>query len=216
MWDVQVLGYQTFWKNKRSTLKSEHQTLVQQYPDADVQLKQLLKLLGDTENMAGHIPALVGESVKWPANENVVSYCKALHGKPLFSALYDTYTVTLDELKDLLKASTLADQTNSPKATGQQTTQEDGFREVWRRKWRAPDKTDSTSKKVAVKNKTSPVLNIPPKEVITQNFFAPLRAVGMDTDSSGTKAASNEEVVPGKTGRLPPIIITSTTNLIQL
>jgi hypothetical protein len=38
----------------------------------------------------------------------------------------------------------------------------------------------------------------------------------MDTDASGTKATSNEEAVPGKTGRPPPIILTSTTNLIQL
>jgi hypothetical protein len=38
----------------------------------------------------------------------------------------------------------------------------------------------------------------------------------MDTDASGTEATSNEEAVPGKTGTLPPIILTSTTNLIQL
>jgi hypothetical protein len=38
----------------------------------------------------------------------------------------------------------------------------------------------------------------------------------MDTDSSGTEATSNEEEVPGKTGRPPPIILTSATNLIQL
>jgi hypothetical protein len=38
----------------------------------------------------------------------------------------------------------------------------------------------------------------------------------MDTDASGTEATSNEEAVPGKTGRPPPIILTSTANLIQL
>jgi hypothetical protein len=38
----------------------------------------------------------------------------------------------------------------------------------------------------------------------------------MDTDSSGTEATNNEEAVPGKTGRPPPIIQTSTTILIQL
>jgi hypothetical protein len=47
-------------------------------------------------------------------------------------------------------------------------------------------------------------------------FFAPLRAADMDTDTSDTEASSNEETVPSKTGRLPPIILTSTTNLIQL
>jgi hypothetical protein len=104
MGDVLVPRYQTFWTNKRSTQKSEYQTLVQQYPDADAQLQQLLKVLRDIEDVAGHTPALVGESAEWAAivnaaEENGASYCKGLHGKPLFSALYGTYTVTLDELK---------------------------------------------------------------------------------------------------------------------
>jgi hypothetical protein len=38
----------------------------------------------------------------------------------------------------------------------------------------------------------------------------------MDTEASSTEANSNEEAVPGKTGRPPPIIPTSTTDLIQL
>jgi hypothetical protein len=67
------------------------------------------------------------------AEENGANYCKALRGKPLFSNLYGTYTVTLQELKAVLKASTLADQTNIPKTTGKQTTQEGSFQEVRRR-----------------------------------------------------------------------------------
>jgi hypothetical protein len=85
--------------------------------------KQLLKLLGDIEDLAGHTRVSVRESAEWAAivnaeEENGVSYCKGLHGKPHFSVLYGIYIVTSDELKDLLKASSL---------TGQQTTQEDGF-----------------------------------------------------------------------------------------
>jgi hypothetical protein len=38
----------------------------------------------------------------------------------------------------------------------------------------------------------------------------------MDTDAFGTEATSKEAEVPGKTGRPPPIIPASTTNLIQL
>jgi hypothetical protein len=96
MGDVPVPG---FWTNKRSTLKSEHQTLVQQYPDADAQLKQLLRVLCDMEEVARHIPASVGESEEWAAivnaaEENGASYCKALHGKPIFSAPYGIYTAT--------------------------------------------------------------------------------------------------------------------------
>jgi hypothetical protein len=52
---------------------------VQQYPEADSQLKQLLQVLGDIEGVARHIPASVGESAEWSAivnaaEENGVSY----------------------------------------------------------------------------------------------------------------------------------------------
>jgi hypothetical protein len=84
MGDVPVPGSQTLWTIKLCTLKSEYQTLVQQYPEADAQLKQLLKVLGDIEDVARHIPASVGESAELTANvnaakENRENYCKALH-----------------------------------------------------------------------------------------------------------------------------------------
>jgi hypothetical protein len=71
-------------------MKSEYQTLVQQYPEADTQLKQLLKVLDDIEEVVRHIPASVGESTEWAAIVNAAegnrtSYCKGFHGKPLFS-----------------------------------------------------------------------------------------------------------------------------------
>jgi hypothetical protein len=83
MGDVPVLGYQIFWTNNHSTLKSEYQSSVQQYPKADTQLKRLLKVLGDIENMARHIPVSIGESVEWAvivnaAEENGASHCKGL------------------------------------------------------------------------------------------------------------------------------------------
>jgi hypothetical protein len=84
MADVPVTRYQTLWTKKLSTLKSEYQILVQQYPEADAQLKQLLQVLADIEHVARHIPASVGESAEWAvivnaAEENGVSYCKGLH-----------------------------------------------------------------------------------------------------------------------------------------
>jgi hypothetical protein len=79
--------------NKLSTLNSEYQTLVQQYPEADAQLKQILQVLGDLEDVARYIPASLGKSVEWAAivntaDENGASYCKGLYGNPLFSALH--------------------------------------------------------------------------------------------------------------------------------
>jgi hypothetical protein len=103
-------------------------------------------------------------------------------------------------LKAVLKASILADQTSPPKATGQHTTQEGGSG--------ATDETDGTKRR--------PPSTYPPKEIVTRNFFAPFGAADMDTDSSGTETTSKEEAVPGKTGRPPPTVLTSTINMIQL
>jgi chaperonin cofactor prefoldin len=82
MGDVPVPGYQTYWTNKGSTLKSEYQTLVQQYQDADTQLNPLSKVMGDIEDMAGHTPASVGESAEWAVfvNSEEENCWKALHG----------------------------------------------------------------------------------------------------------------------------------------
>jgi hypothetical protein len=37
---------------------------VQQYPEADAQLKQLLQVLGDIEDVVSHISASVGENAE--------------------------------------------------------------------------------------------------------------------------------------------------------
>jgi hypothetical protein len=60
MEDVPLLGYQEFWKNKRTTLRAEHQLLVAKYPEAEAQLKRLFKIMCDIEVVAGHAPASVG------------------------------------------------------------------------------------------------------------------------------------------------------------
>jgi hypothetical protein len=62
---------------------------VQQYPDADAQLKQLFRVMSDIEDAAGNTPASVGESgecatIVNAAEGNRASYYKPLHGKPLF------------------------------------------------------------------------------------------------------------------------------------
>jgi hypothetical protein len=58
--------------------------------------------------------------------------------------------------------------------------------------------------------------NTPNKEVVTSNFFAPLRASTMDTDSLGAEVATPKGTDPGKGGRPPPNIFTSKTNMNQL
>jgi hypothetical protein len=55
-----------------------------------------------------------------------------------------------------------------------------------------------------------------PKEVATRKFFAPLRSSDMDTDSANIEATPREAAAPAKTGRPPPIVLTSAVNLILL
>jgi hypothetical protein len=166
MAEVPVARYQTFWTKIFSAPKSEYQILVQQYPEADAQLKQLLQVPDDIEDVGRHILSSAGESAEWAdtvnaAEENGASYCKGLHGKPFFSFLYGTYTVTLQELKAVIKARTLADRTNIPKTIGQQTNKENYFQEVRRQKRRATDENTGTSKKATVQTQTSTALNTP-------------------------------------------------------
>jgi hypothetical protein len=130
MADVPVPGYQSFWTNKRSILKSEYHRLTGQFLDAVAQLKELFKVLGDIEDVAGYTPASVGDSEQWSAivnssEEKRQYFCKALSGKTLFSALYGTYTVAFQELNAVLKASTQAGLSKTPKPVA---TQEDGFK----------------------------------------------------------------------------------------
>jgi hypothetical protein len=62
----------------------------------------------------------------------------------------------------------------------------------------------------------SAAVKLPPKAVSTRNFFAPLRTTDMDTQNTGTKNTLPEQEAPRKSGRPPPIVMTSTINLIRL
>jgi hypothetical protein len=161
-------------------LEAEYKTLIGKYPDADTQYRLLYSALCALEDVAGHTPAAVGESAEWTAvvgatEENRANYCKVLTGKTLFSALHGTYTVTLKELKSLLKASTTAGRSTEKPA------QDAGFQEVRRRKRHNTTEAAPTSKKAVTTGASAPVTT-PPKQITTRNFLAPLRAANMDTD----------------------------------
>jgi hypothetical protein len=130
---------------------------------------------------------------------------KVLSGKNLYSV------VALCELKAVLKANTPAGQSKKLKSAA---TQEDGFKEVRRRKQRSTDETAPISK-ISVPTTVSAAADTPPEEVLTRNFFAPLRTCHMDTDSANTKFSTSEATAPAKTGRPPPITLSYAVNLIQ-
>jgi hypothetical protein len=159
---------------KRVTLKSEYRQLLGQFPDADAQLKPLFKVVCNIEDVAGYTPSSVRESEQWSsivniADENRQNFYKAPTGKTLFSALYGTYTVALQELKAVLKASNPAGQSQTPKSSA---TEEDGFKEVRRRKRHTRDEVACTSKK-AITTAASATIDTPTSVVATRNFFAP-------------------------------------------
>jgi hypothetical protein len=166
-------------------------------------MHQLFQVLCDIEDIDGITPASVGESKEWAAiisstEENHESYCQALLGKPLFSPLYGTYAVTLNELKSVLKASSQAGQAN----------QADGFKEVRCRKRLSTGEAAHTLKKVTM---APPVMKL-----ATSNFFALFRTAQMDTDAPVAQPSAEEAAAPNKSARPPPIILTSAANLIQL
>jgi hypothetical protein len=179
------------------------------------------KVLCDIEDLAGYTPHSVGEGNEWTsvvdaAEENRANYCKVLSGKTLFSALYGTYTVTLNELKAVLKASTQSEQNVSTPV--QQSTKDDGFQEVRRRKRQSSGestKITKVSKKPTVPATTPAAVQLAPRDTATRNYFAPLRTADMDTDATA-ETVTPEEAAPPKTGRPPPVVLTSPTNLIQL
>jgi hypothetical protein len=152
-------------KDKRSLLNSEYKAIISTYPDASSSMQRLLKVLRDIEHLVSYTPASVGESKKWAeiissAEENQKNCCEALRGKTLFSTLYGTYTVMLNKLNSVLKASTQAGQTN----------QGDGFKEVHNRKQHNTEETAHTSKNAAL-----PRTSV---EVTTRNFFGGARGAG--------------------------------------
>jgi hypothetical protein len=68
--------------------------------------------------------------------------------------------------------------------------------------------TSETAKKSALKQ--------PPKTVPTRNFFAPLKTNGVNTETAGAENTLQETEASRKSGRPPPLVMTSTTNLIQI
>jgi hypothetical protein len=140
---VPVAGYQAFWADNRSSLQAEYKTLMGNYPDADTQYRQLFKVLCDIEDVAGYTLAVFRERAEWTAiasaaEENRTNYCKAPSGKTFFSALYGTYTVTLNDLKSILKAQQLCRQNHREGNTGGRLPRASG---------RAPPKTPRLRKK---------------------------------------------------------------------
>jgi hypothetical protein len=101
------------------------------------------------------------------------------------------------------------------KTSVESTAQDCDFHEVKRSKRHISNNTLQTAKKWTKPVPTSTVVKLPPKSVLIYNFFAPLRTVDMDTETADAENTIPEEEASRKPGRLPPIIATSTTDIIS-
>jgi hypothetical protein len=117
----------------------------------------------------------------------------------------------------ILKVSAQAGQSDAVNKTSvESTAQDDDFQELKRYKRHISNDISQTAKKSIKPVPTSVAVKLPPKSVLTCNFFAPLRTTDMDTETTGTENALPEQETPIKPGRPPPVMMTSTTNLIRL
>jgi hypothetical protein len=124
------------------------------------------------------------------------------------------YTVTLIELKDMSaqeKHNSAVNETSSESAA-----QEDDFQQVKRHKRHNSNDISQSAKKLTKTVQTSASLELLPKAVSTHNFFAPLRTTDMDMETTGAENTPSEQEASRKSGTPPPIVMTSTTNLIRL
>jgi hypothetical protein len=164
----------------------------------------------------------VGESSEWTSivnsvEDNRANTCKALDVKPLFSILCGMYTVTLNELKAILKVGAQAGQIGAVNKTSVESmAQDDDFWALKRCKRHISNNTSQPAKRSTKPVPTSIDVKLPPKAVLTCNFFAPLRTTDMVTETSGAENGLPEQEAPRKSGRPPPTVMTSTRNLIRL
>jgi hypothetical protein len=99
------------------------------------------------------------------AEENTANFCKTLDGKPLFSALYDMYTVTLNEMKATLKMGAQAGQSGAVnKISVESTAQDDEFHEVKGRKRHSYINTSQKAKISTERVPTFADVKMPPKQ----------------------------------------------------
>jgi hypothetical protein len=116
------------------------------------------------------------------------------------------YTVTLNELKAV----------SAQKTSSEPMAQDEGFREVKRRKRQNFNGKSQSTKEVTKTVAASAAVKMPPKATSTQNYSEPLTTTDMDTEYTGAENMLPKQEAPKKSGRPPPIVVNSTTNLIRL
>jgi hypothetical protein len=201
---------ETRWANIISSFEGEYNDLLEAHPDCSEELSHLrtgLKTIGQLIHIS---PPGNGNGDVWKdliarAEAERLVLCKHQDGKALFTATLRLYATLHRELRDSAQSA-------------QQSSSEE-FREQRRRKRNPSDEQAKKSKTATPPPESKDSKQRPKGEVATKNFFAPLRTAEMDverTPEEGATEVTTKEAPTNKAGRPPPIILTSTVNLIQL
>jgi hypothetical protein len=176
------------------------------FPHPSIHKYTWTSLDGQTHNQVDHV---LIDRRRHSSILDKQNLCKVLQGKRLFNALYGTYTITLNDLKNVLQSSAKKAK-EAPK-----TAPCDGFREQRRRK-RSSNSEDGTQPR---NKKAAPQTVQPTKTqaaVATKNYYATLNTMEMETPKEGNDSETSEVDNPRTTGRPPPLVLTSAINLIHL
>jgi hypothetical protein len=206
---------------------------VKRLPDARKAIEKVHSVLNNIFILAGCTPRTVGETEVWTSvvrrsEADRLILCRMLEGKSLFGALYRVCSLTLLELKALLQLQHAA----AKKATSATPTAPDKgeFRQQRRRKRMNSSEAGrpgSAKKKKKKKKRGSLTMSgkaiaAHPTRIPTRNFFAPLRAMEVDTNTVAGDGAESElptkqqqNPVPKGTERPPPIILITSVNLLK-
>jgi hypothetical protein len=100
--------------------------------------------------------------------------------------------------------------------TSVESTAQDNFQVVKRRKRHIFSNISQTAKKSTKPVPTSAAVNMPKKKtVLNHNFLTLLRTTNMDTETTEAEKTLPEQEAPRKPGTPPPIMMTYTINFIR-
>jgi hypothetical protein len=141
------------------------------------------------------------------------NFGKGLDGKPLLRALNYLYKLTLNEVKAV---SAQAEQSGAVNQTlSESTAQDDDFREVRNARGKTPMIPHSQPRS-RLKQSQHPHLSSCLQKQCQLQLFSLLRTTTMETETTGAENILPEQEAPRKSGRSPPIVMTSTIHLIRL
>ena len=192
------------WRAIVASYERNHESLKSNNPGCEEDIDLLGQGLRTIGRLIHASPSINGNGAVWTqllskSEDERSVLCRHLDGKALFTGLLRLYATTHRELRESL----LPEPSESIEE----------FREQRRRK-RNPSEEQTKKLKPSPSPRDPRVKS--QAEVTTKNFYAPLRTSAMDVAEETSDKPGEGQPSANKSGRPPPIVLTSATNLIQL